>query len=450
MDSISSKETVLNCYDLMKTILSYVDTLKDRFAFELTSKWNRFYSLSTIMPSLYFRYLDKSLTVKIEDSFDEDTVTLSIGEDTKFRMVLDKELIKTDKDTKLKLTGYLSRFLLHTRKVVIELKDDNCKRDSENDMWLDTLVVDIISKFKWTLEEITLTPIVYPIRKEDHRQKILRLFKILHKLSTKINLNVEIKWFDGTKDDNKNKLFDFFCLLPRQLNVASVVISPKDTQKQCATQNWFNLYFDIKALNLANLKKAVLLIDCRCHCCSLTIAKIFQFILKDPHLNDLSLNFSPFNHLNPNLLFSVMTEKITTLHMLIFMDRFDARGCLELLEERCPMIEELELQHNDCFNNIMPSLFLNSFPSLKSLKVYEEMAMFSTRLANYLYKSTFINLKFLQFQTAFETRAFTKFKLLKSRFKYALMDPESNECIILGFNYADDEWQLNRYNSNNN
>ncbi|CEF66909.1 Hypothetical protein SRAE_2000157500 [Strongyloides ratti] len=443
-------EIVLQNYELMDIILSYIDDIKDRMSFEMVCKFFRNLSLYTILPSLKEGYFKNLSHLKIIISYDSNTVDLCIGTDPKYKYIINRnvicnELSNNNESTCIALIGYLRRFLLQTRKVYIEVIDDNGERDLEEVMWLDKFIVELMIEMRCRIYEITLTPIIYPCRNKKIYETLKFIYKNLSKMNVNINIILDILW--KREDEDINILeYDLFYNIFKGTNITSIVISPKDTSIQCSFREWMKLYFDIKFINFESITKAVFLIDCRCVCCSQTSGKIYQSFLRNSPLYELSLNFSPFNVLNPGDIFYYVPSTIDDLHISIYMDNFDAYECLQILKNK--EIKLLKINNVDCFQFVDIPYFLESFPLLRGLSLSEVGATFITQLAEYLYTSNCIkNIEFLEVFSKFETKAFVALKSLKQKFQFSRMDPTSFECITLGFNYANNAILIKEYSN---
>uniref|UniRef100_A0A0K0DT80 F-box domain-containing protein n=1 Tax=Strongyloides stercoralis TaxID=6248 RepID=A0A0K0DT80_STRER len=401
-------ETVLQNNDLMNIILSNIEDVKDRMSFEMVCKFFRNLSLYSILPSLKEGYFKNLNALKIVILYDSNTVELSIGSDPEYKFIINRNVICNELSSSTELTntaliGFLRRFILQTKKVNIEVVDDNGERDLEEVMWLDKFIVKLMIEMKYILW-----------KREDEDLTVLE--------------------------------YDLFYNIFKSTKITSIVISPKDTSIQCSFKEWMKLYFDIKFINFESITKAVFLIDCRCVCCSQTSGKIYQSFLRNSPLYELSLNFSPFNVLNPSDIFYYIPSTIDDLHISIYMDNFDAYECLRILKNK--QIKLLKINNVDCFQFVDIPYFLESFPLLRGLSLSEIGATFTTQLAEYLYTYNCIkNIEFLEFFSKFETKAFVALKSLKQKFQFSRMDPSSFECITLGFNYSNNAMLIKEYSN---
>uniref|UniRef100_A0AAF5DCX4 F-box domain-containing protein n=1 Tax=Strongyloides stercoralis TaxID=6248 RepID=A0AAF5DCX4_STRER len=443
-------ETVLQNNDLMNIILSNIEDVKDRMSFEMVCKFFRNLSLYSILPSLKEGYFKNLNALKIVILYDSNTVELSIGSDPEYKFIINRNVICNELSSSTELTntaliGFLRRFILQTKKVNIEVVDDNGERDLEEVMWLDKFIVKLMIEMKCKINEITLTPIIYPCRSKEIYDTLKFIYKNLAKMNININIILDILW--KREDEDLTVLeYDLFYNIFKSTKITSIVISPKDTSIQCSFKEWMKLYFDIKFINFESITKAVFLIDCRCVCCSQTSGKIYQSFLRNSPLYELSLNFSPFNVLNPSDIFYYIPSTIDDLHISIYMDNFDAYECLRILKNK--QIKLLKINNVDCFQFVDIPYFLESFPLLRGLSLSEIGATFTTQLAEYLYTYNCIkNIEFLEFFSKFETKAFVALKSLKQKFQFSRMDPSSFECITLGFNYSNNAMLIKEYSN---
>uniref|UniRef100_A0A0N4ZH19 F-box domain-containing protein n=1 Tax=Parastrongyloides trichosuri TaxID=131310 RepID=A0A0N4ZH19_PARTI len=446
-----SMEIVFDNYELMGIILSYIDDVKDRMSFELVCKTFRYLSIYSILPSLRKGYFYNFNCLKILISYNAANISVNIGSsDVNYcysisRNDLINEISSNDNRLQISLIGFLRRFLLQTKNVSIEIIDDDGNRDLEDTMWLDKIIVQLIIEMKCRINEITLSPVIYPCRSKSIYETLKYIYKSLSKMSINVNLILDILW-RREDEDFENLEYDLFYKIFKSNSIISVVIAPKDITIQCSFKEWMKLYFDIKFIRFESILKAVFLIDCRCVCCSQTSAKIYQSFLRNSPLYELSLNFSPFNVLNPSDIFCYIPDSVDALHLSNFMDNFDAYECLNILKSK--RIKLLEINNADCFQFVDIGVFIESFPFLRALSLSEIGATFTTQLAEYLLNMYLKNnIEFLQFFSKFETKAFIALKNLKQKFKYSRMDPLSFECVTLGFNYANDELLIREYNN---
>uniref|UniRef100_A0A0K0G015 F-box domain-containing protein n=1 Tax=Strongyloides venezuelensis TaxID=75913 RepID=A0A0K0G015_STRVS len=446
----TAMDTVLRNYHLMDIILSYVDDVKDRVSFEMACKYFRDLSLYSLLPSLKDGFYKNLTFLKIVISYNTNTIDISVGTAPEYKFtanrdIIDNELLCNNESTSIALIGFLRRFLLQTRNVHIEVIDDNGERNLEEIMWLDKCIIQLILEMRCKINEITLTPIIYPCRNKEIYKTLKYIYKNLQKLNVNINIILDILWKRDDEDINVLE-YDLFYNIFKGSNISSIVISPKDTSIQCSFREWMKLYFDIKFINFESIIKAVFLIDCRCVCCSQTSGKIYQSFLRNSPLFELSLNFSPFNVLNPGDIFYYIPENISDLHISIYMDNFDVYECLRILKEK--HIRSLEINNVDCFQFVDIPYFLESFPLLRGLSLSEVGATFITQLAEYLSTSNSKNnIEFLEVFSKFETKAFIALKSLKQKFQFSRMDPSSFECITLGFNYANNAMLIKEYSN---